>query len=77
MMTALVSEIVPDPVSHISISGVHGQEEVIEHIANAAPQPATNGRGRSRASSVGTLLLGAALGAGLMYLFDRATRKTP
>ena len=71
-MATGVSDVVPDPVSHISISGVHGQEEVDERIAHATPQMATFpiGGGRTRARSVETLLLGVAIGAVLMYAFN-------
>lgn len=56
--------IAADPVSRISISGFHGAEEVRQHVAHAATQDELNGR----RSSLRTLLLGVAIGAGLMYL---------
>ena len=57
-----------DPVAHISISGMHTVEEIAEHVAETQPQMR---RSRSRGASLGSLLLAAAIGAGLMYLFDR------
>jgi hypothetical protein len=64
-MVRMTTELVPDPVAHISISGVHGRDELNERLANA---PAYQ---EGRRSSVGLLLLAAALGAGLMYLLKR------
>ena len=59
-----ISEVVADPVSHISISGVHGRDELDDRLANA---PAF----REPASPLKALLLGAALGAALVYLWKR------
>ncbi|HEY8176020.1 MAG TPA: hypothetical protein VIF32_10025 [Gemmatimonadaceae bacterium] len=61
----MTTELVRDPVGHISISGVHGRDELNERLANA---PAYE---EGRRSPLLALLLGAALGAGLMYLFKR------
>lgn len=61
----MTTELVPDPVGHISISGVHGRDELNERLANA---PEHQERQRHPA---GYLLLGAAIGAALMYLFKR------
>ena len=62
------SDVVADPVSHISISGVHGRHELDERLAHP-PRRLDSGIGLRRA--VGSVLLGAAAGALLMYLFDR------
>src|SRR5436189_5758925 len=63
-------DLVADPVSHISISGFHGVEEVVEHLDAAATQDELNGE--RRGPSLGTLLLGAAIGAAVMYILDPA-----
>lgn len=60
-------ELVPDPVAHISISGMHTVEEIAEHVAETPPQM---GPRTSRGASLGPLLIAAAVGAGLMYLID-------
>ena len=67
-MSTGATDVVADPVSHISISGVHGQDEVDERIAHATPQVMTLDGSRGR--MLGTLLLGAAVGAALMYAFN-------
>jgi len=59
------TELVRDPVGHISISGVHGRDELNERLANAPVYE------EGRKNPLGLLLLGAALGAGLMYLLKR------
>jgi hypothetical protein len=61
-------DLVADPVSHISISGFHGVEEVTDHLDSALTQAELNGA--RRGPSLGTLLLGAAIGAALMYIID-------
>jgi hypothetical protein len=61
----MTTELVPDPVGHISISGVHGRDELKERLANAPTYQ------KGRTSPLPLLLLGAALGAGLMYLLRR------
>lgn len=58
------AELVPDPVSHISISGVHGRKALEERLARAATAPSGNG------DAVTPLLAGALLGAALMYLLN-------
>ena len=63
------SERVDDPVGHISISGIHGRDELNDRLATAAPQFVPR---RGQASSVGMLLLAAAAGAAFMYLFKPA-----
>jgi hypothetical protein len=62
-------ERVDDPVGHISISGIHGRDELNDRLATATPQPALR---RGKASSLGMLLLAAAAGAVFMYLFKPA-----
>lgn len=66
-MTAVLTnapEIVADPVSHISISGVHGRDELNERLAQA-PTYHENG------SAVKPLLIGAAIGAVIVFLLKR------
>lgn len=58
------TDLVADPVSHISISGVHGREELEDRLANAPEfKPAT--------SPLRPILLGVAIGAALGYLLGR------
>ena len=64
-----VSDIVADPVGHISISGVHGRDELNERLAHASR--ASNG-GHPIQEALGSMLLAAAAGAVIMYLVDRA-----
>jgi hypothetical protein len=53
--------IVADPVGHISISGVHGKDELNQRLANrSSKQP--------RRRPLLLLLIGAAVGATVMYL---------
>ena len=54
------------PRQQYSISGVHGRDELNERLANAPPQYHDASRGRAR-----VLLLGAAIGATIMYLLKR------
>ena len=61
----MTTELVPDPVGHISISGVHGRDELNERLANAPEFQ------EGRRNPSGYLILGAAIGAALMYLFKR------
>jgi hypothetical protein len=63
-LNARSSEIVADPVGHISISGVHGREELNDRLANA---PAF----REPSGQLKPLLLGAAIGAVIVYLLKR------
>jgi hypothetical protein len=65
------SDVVSDPVGHISISGVHGGEELAERIANSSngTRPVRVARASSR-GSIAPLLLGALAGMAVMYLFD-------
>jgi len=64
-------DLVADPVSHISISGFHGVEEVADHLDTALTQDELNGA--RRRSSLRTLLLGAVLGAAVVYVAGRLT----
>jgi hypothetical protein len=59
------AELVPDPVSHISISGVHGRKALEERLAKAEVQtlPRTG-------DAVAPLVAGALLGVALMFLFN-------
>lgn len=59
-----ISEVVADPVGHISISGVHGRDELEDRLAHA---PAY----REPSSPMKALVVGAALGAVLVYLWKR------
>jgi hypothetical protein len=63
MNTAI--ETVADPVGHISISGVHGRDELNERLANPPKRPLDQGR------TLRTLLLGAAVGAAIAYMLKR------
>ena len=64
-MSAQATELVADPVSHISISGVHGRDELNERLANAPVY--RNGQG----NPLTTLLLGAAIGAAAVFVLRR------
>ena len=69
MEQASTAEVVPDPVTHISISGVHGRGELDERLARRAPLPA---RGfRDQRALLGAVVVGAAVGAALMYFLKR------
>jgi hypothetical protein len=59
------SELVSDPVGHISISGVHGRDELEERLAH--PPARDNGQPANTRS----LLIGAAIGAAVVYLLKR------
>ena len=67
--TTHVSDIVADPVSHISISGVHGRDELNDRLARASR--AANGDGEMR-RVVASILLAALTGAAIMYFVDRS-----
>ena len=58
------ADVVADPVGHISISGVRGRDELEERLANAP-------RFRPAESPLKPLLLGAAIGAAIVYLLKR------
>lgn len=59
------AERVDDPVGHISISGVHGRDELNERLANAPEYH------EQKSHPLPALLLGAAIGATLMYVAKR------
>jgi hypothetical protein len=59
------SELVSDPVGHISISGVHGRQELDDRLAHA---PRYHPPRKIEPKSV---LLGAAIGAVLVFLLKR------
>lgn len=58
------AELVADPVGHISISGVHGRDELNERLAHPP-------RRRAPDEGLAPILVGAAIGAALMYLLKR------
>jgi hypothetical protein len=58
-------DVVADPVSHISISGVHGRDELAQRLADAPTYRQTEYR------PVATLLAGFVIGAALVYLIKR------
>ena len=64
-------DVVADPVSHISISGFHGVEEVADHLDSARTQDELNGS--RRGSPLLALVAGAVIGAAIMYLAGRLT----
>lgn len=66
----ITSELVDDPVSHISISGIHGGAELDDRLSGEEYDE-HNGNG------LGRLVAGALIGAAVMYLFDpdRGTRR--
>ena len=65
------SDIVRDPVGHISISGVHGGDELNERLERARDlAPVTGSR-----PGIGVLLAGVMLGAALALVIGRARRR--
>ena len=58
------AELVSDPVGHISISGVHGRDELQHRLAHLPHH-------QEHESALKPILIGAALGAALMYLLKR------
>ncbi len=72
MATQSHSDIVTDPVGHISISGVHGRSELDERIRHFAPHPPGLADAPALArENLKPLLIGAAIGAALIYLLKR------
>jgi hypothetical protein len=65
MPTVQTQDQVDDPVGHISISGIHGRNELDKHITAARHYDSEHN------SRIGAALLGAAIGAALMYLLRR------
>lgn len=59
------AELVADPVGHISISGVHGRDELRQRLAHPPRHV------RQEESTLTPILIGAAIGAALMYLLKR------
>ena len=66
MDQANTAEVVSDPVAHISISGVHGRRELAERLAHMPSHHAGSQR-----AIIGAVVIGAVVGAALMYLFKR------
>jgi len=62
--TTDMTELVADPVSHISISGVHGRDELEDRLASAPDFKPAEG-------PLKPILLGVAIGAALGYLLGR------
>jgi hypothetical protein len=58
------AELVADPVGHISISGVHGRDELNHRLAHPPRRQAPD-------NALAPVLVGAAIGAVLMYLLKR------
>ena len=56
------TELVADPVGHISISGIHGREELDARVANPSWDETDH--------AVGRVIAGALIGAAAMYLLD-------
>jgi hypothetical protein len=66
--TSTAAETVADPVSHISISGVHGRDELDERLANA---PEFREAGNPMKPLLIGVAMGAVLGAALALLARR------
>jgi hypothetical protein len=72
MATQAQGEIVPDPVGHISISGVHGRSELDQRRRHFEPHPPRLSDAPALArENLTPLLIGAAIGAALLYLLKR------
>ena len=72
MATQSHSDIVSDPVGHISISGVHGRSELDERMRHFAPHRLGLSDAPALArDNLRPLLIGAAIGAALIYLLKR------
>ncbi len=59
------AELVADPVGHISISGVHGRDELRQRLAHPPRRQA------QEPDALTPIIVGAAIGAALMYLLKR------
>jgi len=66
MDQASTAGVISDPVAHISISGVHGRSELDERLAHVPSHHAGNQR-----AMLGAVVVGAVIGAALMYLVKR------
>lgn len=66
MTTSIQPDVVADPVSHISISGVHGRDELDRRRRQVTVQDAP-----AQVDMLLPLLIGAALGATVVYLLRR------
>lgn len=64
MQNAMTTEIVSDPVSHISISGVHGRDELNDRLAHVKSH-------RESIHPIAPLAISAVVGAAIMYLLTR------
>jgi hypothetical protein len=64
------AEMVNDPVGHISISGVHGGDELNDRLARADEMSRTPGQ----RGGLGILIIGVALGAALALTLGRRGR---
>lgn len=72
MATQSHSEIVSDPVGHISISGVHGRAELAERKRHFEPHPLELSDAPALArENLKPLLIGAAIGAALIFLMKK------
>jgi hypothetical protein len=67
-MSTESADLVADPVSHISISGVHGRDELNRRLARVPAY--RNGNGRSE-SDYRPLLVGVVIGAAIMAILKR------
>ena len=67
------TDIVADPVGHISISGVHGRKELDARLSNARVQGVRSDRG-----AIAKLVAAALIGAAIMYVLhpDRRSRES-
>lgn len=68
--TMAASEVITDPVGHISISGVHGGDELNDRIAHA-----DRGGFAGRRDGTRTVLLGVAIGLVVGMLIGRGMRR--
>lgn len=65
MIREYATELVRDPVSHISIAGIHGRDELDDRKERLRSQRSLPGL------ALGALVLGAAVGATFAYLLRR------
>jgi len=62
------SDVVTDPVGHISISGVHGRKELDARLSSVRRQS-------SEGSGLARLVTAALIGAAIMYVLHPARRR--